>query len=74
MLKTYEVSLVNLGYGSVKVIQGRLPKGTFHAIAIGEASKVITMRYTDAPTKLGKSRKTISAGTGLLFPELMTSS
>lgn len=27
---------MNLGYQSFKVIQGRLPNGAFHAIAIGE--------------------------------------
>lgn len=35
-------------------------------------AEVITIRFTDAPTKLGKSRKTLLAGTGILFPRLMT--
>lgn len=39
VLKTNETTLVNLGYQSVKVIQGRLPNGAFHAVAIGEGIK-----------------------------------
>lgn len=31
-----ENTIVNLGYQSIKVIQGRLPNGAFHAIALGE--------------------------------------
>lgn len=36
------------------------------------ASPIITVRFTDAPTKLGRSRKVIPEGTGMLFPELMS--
>lgn len=36
------------------------------------AAQTITLFFTDTPTKLGRSRKLIPAGTGILFPELMT--
>lgn len=31
-----ETTLINLGYQNIKIIQGRLPNGAFHAIALGE--------------------------------------
>ena len=36
------------------------------------SSPIISVRFTDAPTKLGRSRKVIPEGTGMLFPELMS--
>ncbi len=36
------------------------------------ATQTITLFFTDAPTKPGVSRKVIPAGTGMLFPELIT--
>lgn len=36
VLSQGENTSVNLGYQSIKVIQGRLPNGAFHAIALGE--------------------------------------
>lgn len=36
VLKDDQTNLVSLSYQSIKVIQGRLPSGAFHAIAIGE--------------------------------------
>ena len=36
VLTESENTIVNLGYQSIKIIQGRLPNGAFHAIALGE--------------------------------------
>ena len=51
VLKSEDTTLVNLGYQSIKVIQGRLPNGAFHAIALGQRvtqGDVLVLRESDS--------------------------
>ena len=48
--------------------EGFMAQPTTEAVS----AEIISIRFTDAPTKLGRSRKVIPEGTGMLFPELMT--